>query len=134
MAVMAGLLTLLYQHGSKKGTIMSSIENLKAQIAKLEAGESFNALLPKSSGWLSRKLVIALAIIGALIFIGRDNIALTIWATVILGGIYLVTQAAHDIFQSRDDRITRCELIKAMAQDGLTKEELESISGKTEKA
>jgi len=109
---------------------MSSIEDLETKLAKLKAGAHFDALLPKSSGWLSRKLVIALSVVGALLFIGRDNISLTIWATTILGGIYLLTQGAHDIFSSRDDRITRCELIRAMAKDGITKEELDAISGK----
>lgn len=108
---------------------MSKIDDLKTKLSKLEASAHFDSLLPKNSGWLSRKLIVALAAIAALIIIGRDNQAAIINWVGILAGIYIVTQALHDIFSGRDDRIARCALIAAMAKDGFSEEELKVLAG-----
>lgn len=93
---------------------MSSIDTLKEKLSKLEASAHFNSLLPKSSGWLSRKLLVALAVVVAMFVIGRDNQALIINWIGIIAVTYLIAQAAHDIFSGRDDRITRVKLIEVM--------------------
>lgn len=107
---------------------MSKIDDLKTKLAKLEASTHFDSLLPKSSGWLSRKLIVALAAIATLIIIGRDNQAAIINWVGILALAYLVVQAGHDVFSGRDDRITRCKLIDAMAKDGLSDEDLKALT------
>ena len=43
---------------------MSKIDDLKTKLSKLEASAHFDSLLPKNSGWLSRKLIVALARFG----------------------------------------------------------------------
>jgi hypothetical protein len=106
---------------------MSDIQNLKAKLSKLEAKNYFDALLPKTSGWFSRKLMVALAVVAALIILGRDNMSSIINWIGFIAIAYIVSQAVHDVFSSRDDRISRCKLIDAMAKDGLTKEEIASL-------
>jgi divalent metal cation (Fe/Co/Zn/Cd) transporter len=98
---------------------MSKIDDLKAKLAELEAGSHITALMPKSSGWLSRKLLVVLAVIGVLIFLGRENVNLILGGIVTLGIVYLITQAAHDIVSSITDAWVRRKLIEAMAKDGL---------------
>ena len=56
---------------------MASIESLKAKLSKLEASSHFDTLLPKTSGWLSRKLLILLAVLAGMIYLGRDNLSLS---------------------------------------------------------
>lgn len=114
---------------------MADIKKLEDKLAKLKLSSSFGAFLPKTSGWLSRKLLVALALIGGLIFLGRDNITLVIYGMIILGSIYMITQTLHDIFTCREDGATRRALIAAMAADGnLSSEELAVLGGeKTDK-
>lgn len=110
---------------------MSKIDDLKNKLAKLEVGDHFEALLPKDAGWFSRKLLTLLAVIGVLVFLGRDNIGVILNLIGYLAIAYIVVQGFVDACKSRDDRITRCTLIVSMAKDGLTEEELAAIQGKT---
>jgi hypothetical protein len=109
---------------------MSKIDDLKGKLAKLEASAHFDALLPKDAGWFSRKLLVLLAVIGVLVFLGRDNIGVILNLIGYITIAYIVVQGFVDACKSRDDRITRCTLIVSMAKDGLTEEELAAISGK----
>lgn len=68
--------------------VLSDIE------AKLE--EKKNLLVPKS-GWGSRKLWIFAGIAFAMVWLGRGNLALILDGLIYLTGVYLITQAAHDI-------------------------------------
>ena len=104
------------------------ITDLKTKLAELEAGSHFNAMLPKTSGWFSRKLIVVLAVIGALIFLGRDNLNLIIGGIIALGMTYLIVQCAQDLMHSFCDAWVRRKLIDAMAKDGLSKEELDTIT------
>lgn len=108
---------------------MSAIDDLKGKLANLEISSKIGALVPKSSGWLSRKLITTLSVAGVVVYLGHDNIVLALYGVIVLGVAYLVTQAAHDIFQSRDDRIIRVAIIEALARDGLTPDELSSVRG-----
>jgi hypothetical protein len=108
---------------------MSKIDDLKGKLAKLEASAHFESLLPKSSGWLSRKLLVVLAIIGVLVFLGRENVNLILAGIITLGVVYLIAQAAQDISHDWSDAWVRRKLIDAMAKDGLSQEELEALGG-----
>ncbi len=108
---------------------MSTIQKLEDRISKLKVGANLSSLLPKNSGWLSRKLLVTLALVGGLIFLGRDNITLVIYGIIILGSVYMVTQTLHDIFVCREDGMTRRQLITAMASDGLSPEETKALTG-----
>lgn len=111
---------------------MSSLSKLKSKVTNLEISSLMAAFVPKTSGWLSRKLIVMLAIVATLVVIGRENQSLIIWSVVILGSVWLLTQVIQDVFNSRDARIIRCEIIKALAQDGLTTDEIKSLDDKKE--
>ena len=106
---------------------MSTLDKLKSKVANLETKTLMDTFVPKTSGWLSRKLIVMLAIVATLVVIGRENQSLIIWSIVILGGVWMLTQVIQDIFNSRDARIIRCEIIRALAKDGLTPEELKRL-------
>lgn len=108
---------------------MSDIEALKAKLAKLEASKHIDSLIPKNSGWLSRKLGVALAIIAALIFIGRENVVLIIAGIITLGVTYLIVQGAVDLVNSLSEAYVRGKIIDGLSKDGLTKEEIELVTG-----
>lgn len=108
---------------------MSSIDALKAKLAKLEASTHIDALIPKSSGWLSRKLGVVLTAMAVLIFIGRDSVATIIAGIITLGVTYLIVQGVNDLMDKFVEGWTRVKIIEGMSKDGLTKEELETITG-----
>jgi hypothetical protein len=108
---------------------MSSIDALKSKLAKLETSNYIDALIPKSSGWLSRKLGVVLAVIAALIIIGRDNQNSIIAGIITLCVVYLIVQGVNDLMDKFVEGWTRVKIIEGMAKDGLTKEEIETITG-----
>jgi hypothetical protein len=108
---------------------MSNLDDLRKKLAKAEASAHFDSLLPKSSGWLSRKLIVVLAVIAALILLGRDNQSAIISGIITLGVVYLIVQAVQDLGHSASDAYARGKLIEAMAKDGLDANEIAAITG-----
>jgi hypothetical protein len=109
---------------------MSAIDRLKSKISGLETKSLMDAFVPKSSGWLSRKMVVMLAVIGVLVLIGRENQALIMQYSCIMAGIWLLTQVIQDVAHSRDSRKVRIAMIEAMAKDGLSDEERKELGEK----
>lgn len=108
---------------------MASIDALKSKLAKLEVSTHIDALIPKSSGWLSRKLGVVLAVIVALIIIGRDNTNSIISGIITLCVVYLIVQGVNDLMDKFVEGWTRSKIIDGMAKDGISKEEMEVITG-----
>lgn len=108
---------------------MSKIDALKSKIAKLEISSYIDTLLPKSSGWLSRKLCVVLAVIAALVIIGRDNQNLIISGMITLCVVYLIVQGMNDLMDKFVEGWTRNKIIEGMSKDGLSKEEVDAITG-----
>ena len=93
---------------------MSKIDDLKTKLTKMEADAHLDTLLPKDAGWLSRKLIVLLILIGLLAFVLRDTLPLLVQATVALGMTWMIVQGVLDACKSRDDRKVRIALIYSM--------------------
>jgi hypothetical protein len=106
---------------------MSDIAKLQEKIAGLKVGAGFSSLLPKKSGWLSKKLLSMLAIVACLIWFGRENIALTINGIILVAVVYIIAQAVNDAVHSITEAWVRRAIINAMAVDGLSDEERKSL-------
>lgn len=119
----------LFQPGSKKGTIrMSTIEKLQEKLEKLKASSAVQSLIPSSSGWLSRKLWVALAIVATLVIVGRENINIVLNGIITLGMVYIIAQGVHDIVQSLGEAYVRGKIVTNLAKDGLTVEEIKAVN------
>lgn len=108
---------------------MSTVSDLQAKLEKAKLG----SLLPSTSGWLSRKLVVVLAVVAALIVIGRENVSLIVICMTVMACVYMIIQGIIDFGHDRNDTVIRGQLIAAAAKDGLTAEELKELSTDTQK-
>lgn len=108
---------------------MASIEGLKDKISNLELGHQISGLIPKSSGWLSRKMLVTLAVVAGVLWLGRGNLMQTIQSIVHIVIIWLVVQTVQDVVHSICDAYVRGKLIDGAAKDGLSKDEMDSLGG-----
>ena len=110
---------------------MSDIEDLLAAIqAKSKA--KLQTLLPsKGSGWLSRKLLIGAGVVVAMLVLsitGRfSEIAALLWPIATVVCTYLVCQTAEDCIRAHGEVVVRKELVKVMAEGGLTDDERKAL-------
>lgn len=72
------------------------IKNLEDKLSSLKVTQSLKNLLPTDSGWLSRKLIVALLVVGGLLWFGRDDIFKVLSMVVNLAIVYLIVQGAVD--------------------------------------
>ncbi len=93
---------------------MASIEKLQAKIEELKLG----SLLPKGSGWLSRKLWVALAAIVAVIYLAAGNVPLILSTTTTIVIWYLATSAAQGAVEHVANVWLRGKIVDALARDG----------------
>jgi hypothetical protein len=106
---------------------MSDIQKLEDKLIKLKSKAHFDTFLPKGSSWLSKKLLSMLAIVAALIWLGRDNLALSINGIILVSVVYIIAQAVNDAVHSVTEAWVRRTLIQAMAVDGLNEEERKAL-------
>lgn len=72
------------------------ISKAKAQLSKLEAQEQMKLLFPGGS-FLSKKLIVLLAVCGALLYLFFGDKAAIVPAIVQLASVYLIVQGLVDI-------------------------------------
>jgi divalent metal cation (Fe/Co/Zn/Cd) transporter len=106
-----------------------TIEDLKAKISNLELGHQISGLVPKSSGWLSRKMLVTLAVVAGVLWLGRGNLMQTIQSIVYIVIVWLIVQTVQDVVHSICDAYVRGKLIDGAARDGLTADEVREIAG-----
>lgn len=106
---------------------MNDIASLEAKLKELK--NSAAGALPKSSGWLSRKLLTLLVIAGIVIFLGREQISAVIVSLSWLCLGYLLVQGIVDAVREwqagklarahvEADAMIRIAWIDAAARDG----------------
>ena len=72
------------------------IQAAKDAIAKLESNPTI-ASLSDGSGWLSRKLLVALVVLAGLIWFGRDDIFKVLEISVKFAALYIIVQGVIDL-------------------------------------
>ena len=72
------------------------LQAAKDALAKLESNPTI-ASLNDGSGWLSRKLIVALLVIAGLIWFGRDDIFKVLEISVKFAALYIIVQGVIDL-------------------------------------
>lgn len=104
------------------------VQKLESKLQELKAKSKLDWILPKtSSSWFSRKLFVALTLLGVLVFLGRDNINTVLTGIVYLGITYLIVQGVQDVVTKIVDGWVRRTVIEAMAKDGLDEAERKEL-------
>jgi hypothetical protein len=106
-----------------------TIEDLRQKISNLELGHQISGLIPKSSGWLSRKMLVTLGIVAGVLWLGRGNLTQAIQSIVSIVVVWLIAQTVQDVVHSFCDAYVRGKLIDGAAKDGLTTDEVREITG-----
>ena len=105
------------------------LDKLHTALKSVESGQQMQSLIPKSSSWLSRKLLVTLAVIGGILWLGKASIMLTIHEAVVLAAVYLISQCIQDVGHSIADAYVRGKLIEGASKDGLDAEEQKNLGG-----
>ncbi len=113
---------------------MTDLADIKAKIASLESGGAEMAAQAKSllvgdNGWLSRKLIVALIALAAIIWLGptMGELMKTVEKIVI---VYIIVQGAVDVAKLFSNAWVRGKIAEGLAKDGnLTDTEIKTING-----
>jgi hypothetical protein len=109
----------LQQGSNTQGAIMdiSKLESFVSQVKSMQT--------PR---WASRKMLITLSIIGAMIWLVKGAIATILWQVTLLAGLWLLCTTATDIVEKHYNSQFKNKLLDVMAKDGLSKDELDTLN------
>lgn len=81
----------------------------------------------KAPRWTSRKMLVTLALIGAMVWLFKGSLATILWQVTALAGLWLLCTTLTDLADKHYNYKMKSDLLKELAKDGLTKEEAEVV-------
>lgn len=99
----------------------------------IEKMESFVSQVKgmKSPRWASRKMLVTVAAVGALIWLFKGSLATILWQVTALIGLWLLCTTATDIAEKHYQNQVKIKVLENLSKDGLTKEEVEVVEKMT---
>ena len=81
----------------------------------------------KQPRWASRKMLVTVGIIGAMVWLFKGSLATILWQVTLLAGLWVLCTTATDMMEKHCATQVKVKLIEELSKNGLTKEEAEVI-------
>jgi hypothetical protein len=105
-------------------------KNMSIDIEKMESFVS-QVKGMKAPRWGSRKMLVTMAAVGALIWFFKGSLATILWQVTALIGLWLLCTTATDIAEKHYQSQVKIKVLENLSKDGLTKEEVEVVEKMT---